>query len=384
VHNSATTRPWPEVVDAVTLTLTEDYGNPSSLHRKGMQAERHLRRARSALAELLGVDQDTIIFTSGATESNNLALRGAARVLERWGHHIITTSIEHSSVLETCRGLQHAGFEVLELPVDEYGVVSAEELAGAIRDDTIIVSMMFVNNEVGALQPVPQVGRIIRRRRGKGQHICFHVDAVQALGKVTLRPREQSIDLMSLSAHKFHGPKGVGALYRSRGIRLEPLTTGGDHEQGLRPGTENVPGIAGLGEAVRKLDDWPQSARELRKLRNHLVRRVLDEIPGARFNGSVDPNVSAPHIANFSFSGTRAEVLVHYLEAEGIYVSTGSACHSRVSDPSHVLQAMGLTASELQGAIRVSVSSQNSIEDVDYLVDKLAVVVPELRRIGRR
>lgn len=381
LDNSATTRPAPEVVQAVVECMERIYGNPSSVHRKGLEAERAVARAREAVAGILGVEPKEVIFTSGGTESNNLALKGAAFSYSNRGKHIITTEIEHPAVRNVCRDLEEDGFEVTYLPVDGEGVLRAGDLERALRKDTILVSTMYVNNETGSVQPLEEIAKIIKGA-GNGDKIpVWHVDAVQALGRLPLFPQKTGIDLVSLSAHKVHGPKGVGALYVAGGISLRPQMSGGGQEGNLRSGTENVPGIAGFGAAAAKLEKGGgRAAEHMAGLRKMLVEGILDTIPGCRLNGPPPGSRrAAPHIANISFNGVRGEVLVHWLEGEGIYVSTRSACSSRKPAEHGVLKSLGLNEREMEGALRFSFSPGNTVEEVKIVLRKLKEAVEELR-----
>ncbi|MGI9953315.1 cysteine desulfurase family protein [Moorellaceae bacterium AZ2] len=375
LDNSATTAALPEVVEAVKEALVSVYGNPSSLHGMGIAAEHVLRQARQEVASLLGVEPGEIYFTSGGTEANNWALRGLAYSLRRRGRHIITTSIEHASVLQACRLLEKEGFSVTYLPVDSQGMVRLEALEGSLRDDTILVSVMSVNNELGTVQPLEEVARILANKSSA----LLHVDHIQGYSKIQLNLKKLNIAALSLSAHKIHGPKGVGALYLRRDLHILPLLVGGDQERGLRAGTENVPGIAGFGVAAslaRK--SLPQSIEKMQRFKMQLAERLLTEIPDAYINGP-EPASGAPHILNVSFPGLKAEVLVHTLEEKGIYVSTGSACHSRRRDLSHVLQALGLPKGRIDGSIRISFSRLNTEEEVEEAAQAIRECVAELR-----
>ncbi|MDN5331535.1 MAG: cysteine desulfurase [Tepidanaerobacteraceae bacterium] len=378
LDNSATTKVAKEAVDAMVHALTLAFGNPSSLHRKGMEAEKIVNKAREKLALFLGVKAREIYFTSGGTESNNLAIKGAAYARKRYGKHLITTSIEHPSVLDVFKQLEEEGFSVTYLNVDEKGHINLVELKQAIKSDTILVSIMYVNNEVGSIQPIHDAAKIISQNK----NTLFHVDAVQAFGKVPLIPNLSGVHLLSLSAHKIYGPKGVGALFVREGTKITPLFNGGGQEEGLRSGTENVPGIAGFSAAAelvfKNFGLWQVKMRELKE---RLKTGILSEIPDTVLNG---PDDGAPHILNISFLGTKAEVLLHALESHGIYVSTGSACSSHKSVKSHVLAAMGKTDEEIEGAIRFSLSPFLSIEDIDYTVEILKKEVNELRKYVRR
>lgn len=383
LDNSATTRPWPEVVRAVVDTLENNYGNPSSLHRKGVEAGRVVSRAREAVAASLGVAPAEIVFTGAGSEAVNLAIKGA-RPGKRGGH-VITTAVEHPAVLNACAQLEEQGVEVTVLPVDAAGVVDPERLAAALRDDTYLVSVMHVNNEVGAVQPLDEIAAVIGAARGSGRRLLWHVDAVQAYGKLPLQPKQLGVDLLSVSAHKVHGPKGVGALYVAPHTPLRPLVAGGGQEGGLRSGTENVPGIAGFGVAAEMIArEGHLVAGKLWSLKKKLVEGILAAVPGAVLNGpSCDRENprSAPHIASISFPGLRGEILLHALEERGIYVSTGSACSSGKKAGSHVLRAMGLREDVVEGTVRFSLSLGNTEEEIDYAVANAAAVVEELRAL---
>ncbi len=377
LDNAATTRPHPQVVDAVSRALTVAYGNPSSLHGLGVAAERVVRAAREAVARSVGAAPEEIVFTSGGTEANVLALVGAARAGR--GRHLITTAVEHSSVLQTLQRLARQGWELEVLPVDRAGRVRPEQVERALRPDTALVSVMAVNNELGTVQPIPEIAAAVLRHRASGGQALLHVDAVQAWGTMPLRPAAWGVDLMTLSGHKVHGPKGVGALYVRRGVRLEPLLAGGDQEGGLRPGTENVPGIAGMGAAAALLTaDREEAAARMRALASRL-RAHLRRIPDLRINTPEDG--AAPHILSVTVAGVRGETLVHRLEQDGVYVSTGSACHSRDPRPSHVLLAIGLRPEEAQSTVRISLSRMTTADDVDAAAAALARAVEELRAL---
>lgn len=379
LDNAATTRPHPAVVEAMTRALAEEWGNPSSLHGRGLAAERLVREARAAVAAALDAAPEEIVFTSGGTESNNLALRGVARLAR--GRHIVTTAVEHSSVLTPLRRLAQEGYEVTELPVDGEGRVSPERVGQALRPETILVSVMAVNNELGTVQPLAEIGRVIRRHASDGRPVYFHSDAIQAWGKVPVSPRTWAVDLLSVSAHKVHGPKGAGALYVRKGIRLAPLLGGGDQEGAVRPGTENVPGIAGLGAAARLLaGDLSEVAARLSALRDRL-REALRAIPDVRINTPAEG--AAPHILNASFPGVRGETLLHRLEMDGIYTSTGSACHAHDPRPSHVLLAIGLAPELCTSSLRFSLGRFTTAEEVDAAAAAVARAVTELRPLVR-
>lgn len=375
LDNSATTAALPEVVAAVNRMLEVEYGNPSSLHGLGVAAEKAMARARRQVAGLIGARPAEIYFTSGGTEANNWALWSMARTRRRQGRHLITTAIEHPSVLAACRRLETEGYEVTYLPVDSRGVILLDDLQKALRPDTFLVSIMSVNNEIGSLQPIKDIARLVHAR----SRAALHVDHIQGYGKIPLNCYELGIDLMSLSAHKIHGPKGTGALFVKEGVNLEPLLVGGDQENGRRAGTENVPGIAGFGVAAEQAAlTFAERTARLRQLKLELADRLLKAIPDAFINGPA-PEDSAPHILNVSFPGVRAEVLVHMLEQRGLYVSTGSACHSRQPDASHVLKALKLDRRRLEGAIRISLGDFNTPPDITAAVAALKECVAELR-----
>lgn len=376
-HN-ATTPVAPEVAEAMSRVLTEDFGNASSVHHFGQRAKARLDEARSEVGTLIGAEPAEIVFTSGGTEADNLALRGAAEALEPTGRrHLIASGIEHEAVLVTLKALARRGWTTTLLPVDATGIVSPDALAAALTDQTAIVSVMHANNEIGTIQPVQALAAHARARGA-----LFHTDAVQSVGKIPVNVRDLGVDLLSLSAHKFNGPKGVGALWIKRGTRLTAHMTGGKHERNRRAGTENVPAIAGLGVAARlagaKLD---VEAARLSALRDALEQGVLARVPGTAVNGVRDPRV--PNTTNISFDGVEAESLLIALDLEGIAVSTGSACSSGTLEPSHVLRAMGLPAHRTQNSIRLSLGMGNTIDEVDVLLSKLPPIVEKLRSLTR-
>jgi cysteine desulfurase len=379
LDNSATTRISPEGAAAMHEVLEEVYGNPSSLHRLGVKAERKLKEAREILADILRVTPGEIFFTSGGTEASNLALLGAARRLSRRGRHLLTTVFEHPATLYACRALEEEGFQVEYLPVDREGRLDLEDLEAKIRRDTLLVSVMHVNNEVGTVLPVEDIGRIVK---GKNPGCLFHVDAVQSFCRLECYPRRWRADLVSVSAHKIHGPKGAGALYKREGLPLQPLLYGGGQEGGLRSGTENTPGIAGFAAAAFSLyQNRRENARHLALLQEKFLEGTRARIPRARLNS---PRDGTPHIVNLSFPGLKGEVLLHTLEQEGIYASTGSACHSRRQELSHVLAALGLNTEEIVGALRFSFSPFTTEEEIEYCLEKLAAAVAGLDTLGRR
>lgn len=381
LDNSATTQPYPEVIDAMVEMMTVTYGNPSSLHKKGLTAEKEVDRARERVAKAVGAKKSEILFTSGGTEANNLALFGAAQQYASRGKHIITTAIEHPCVYDTAQELERRGYAVTFLPVGSDGRVSADDVKQAWRDDTILVSVMYVNNETGAVQPIREIGQFLKDKR----KTLFHVDAVQALGKLPIKVKDYGIDLLSVSGHKIHGPKGVGALYVRDGVTLTPILFGGGQERGVRSGTENVPGIVGMGVAAeRSLREMAAGSKRMAELRDLLIERIEAMIPDARINTPRGVGHAAPHVVNVSFSGVRGEVLVHALEANGVYVSTGSACSSREKIYSRVLKAMGLPESALEGAVRLSLRPDHTADDVEETVQQLQSLIADLRLVSRR
>ncbi len=386
LDNSATTMCSPAVAELVTKVSTIDYGNPSSLHTKGMEAEMYVRDASEEIAKTLRCQPKEIIFTSGGTESNNLAVIGATMANRRSGRHVITTSIEHPSVLNAVKFLEELDFEVSRLSVNEYGEISLEELEETLRDDTILVSIMMVNNEMGALEPVAGAGRIIHDR---GRDILFHVDAVQAYGKFRIAPKNMNIDLLSASGHKIHGPKGVGFLYIRDRAKVRPISFGGGQQRDLRSGTLNAPGIAGLGCAAREIyADFDAHIAGMYELRSYFIRR-LSALENVKINGRIPDSAQAdgsaaancaPHIVSATFAGIKSEVLLHALEERGIYASAGSACASGRPSESTTLPAIGLTKEEQESTLRFSFSVHTTREELDYTADALAELLPMLRR----
>ena len=376
LDNSATTRCLPEVAELMNRIMCEDYGNPSSLHRKGLQAENYLRTAKETLAKILKVNEKELLFTSGGTESDNLALIGGAHANCRRGKHLITTAIEHPAILQTMKFLEGEGYRVTYLPVDEKGCIRLAELESAITEETILVSMMHTNNEVGSLQPIAQAGELIKKINPQ---ILFHVDAVQGFGKSRIYPKKMNIDLLSVSGHKIHGPKGVGFLYVDSHVKLKPIVFGGGQQGGMRSGTENVPGIAGLALAADKLyADFDRDMEKLYSLKNHFIEGV-QELENVAVNGPACMD-GAPHIVSVSFRGVRSEVLLHALEDKGIYVSAGSACSSHKPQPSATLTAMGIPKELLSSTIRFSFSVFTTMEEIDTTLEALRELLPVLRR----
>lgn len=385
LDNSATTKVFPEVAELMTKIMCEEYGNPSSLHMKGVQAEQHLRRAKETFAGLFKVDEKEIFFTSGGTESDNMALTGCALANYRRGKHLITTQIEHPAVLNTMRYLESIGYRVTYLPVDNSGRILLEDLQRAIMPDTILVSVMHTNNEVGSLQPIAEAGALIKRRN---PGTLFHVDAVQGFGKAKIYPRRMNIDLLSASGHKIHGPKGIGLLYIKEGVKIQPILYGGGQQRNLRSGTDNVPGAAGFAKAAELLyKHYDDDVMRLYRCKRFLLEG-LRKIDGVRINGLLpekpDGEGTAPHIVSASVSGVRSEVLLHALEEDGIYVSAGSACAARKPQPSATLKAMGADRSALESAIRFSFSVYTTDEQLDYTLRTMYDKIPILRKYTRR
>mgnify|MGYP000422209652 FL=1 len=377
--NSATTRCYPEVAEIVVKTMTEDFGNPSAMHLKGVEAEKYVREAAQILAKILKVNEKEIIFTSGGTESNNLALFGGADANKRSGNHIITTSVEHAAVGQPAERLEQMGYEVTIVPVDHRGVVQLEALEKALRPDTILVSTMYVNNEVGAVMPVEEIAKLVHEKSPKA---LYHVDAIQAFGKYRIYPKKAGIDMLSVSSHKIHGPKGVGFLYINEKARIQPQILGGGQQAGMRSGTDNVPGIAGLGVAAKMVyTDFDKKIEHMYQLKERLAEGFL-KLPDVRLNG-MEIREGAPQILSASFLGVRSEVLLHTLEEKGIYVSAGSACSSHKRKAAGTLSAMGMEAAQKESTLRFSFSEENTFEEVDYALEVIGQVLPMLRRYSR-
>ena len=374
--NSATTKVLDCVKDAVVDAMCVNYGNAAAKHRKGVEAENLIREAKKAIADTLKVQEKEILFTSGGTESNNTALIGTALANRRAGKHLITTGVEHPSIYNTMSFLEEMGFEVTYLPVDHLGHISLEDLEKAIREDTILVSVMYVNNEVGAVEPIEAISQCIKKKNPK---TLFHVDAIQAYGKYNIRPKKQGIDLLSVSGHKIHAPKGVGFLYIRDGVKIRPILFGGGQQKGMRSGTENVPGCVGLGVAAREAyKDFDARIEKLYTLREHLIAG-LKPLGGVTINGSED-RTNAPQIVSASFEGVRSEVLLHALEDKGVYVSSGSACSSNHPGISGTLKGIGVKKELLDSTIRFSLGDLNTEEEVDYAIGVLGELLPVLRR----
>lgn len=378
LDNSATTQPDPEVIRVMSDVMRDIYGNPSSLHGLGGKAERLLKQARETVARILGVSPQSLVFTSGGTEANNTAIKGVAYQHRGRGRHLITTQVEHAAVYEVCRQLEKWGWEATYLPVDQQGRVRPEDVAAALREDTVLVSVMHVNNEMGTVQPIPEIGRLLQDY----PKVLFHVDAVQSIGKLEVQPREWGVDLMSFSGHKFHGPKGVGCLYVREGVTLSPLLVGGGQEGGFRSGTQNMPGIVGFTKAAvlaeqRRAEAVPRMYR----WKQEMIEAVTDRLQDVRINGDTSEKGGAPHILSLSFPGLKSEVIVHALEEKGVAVSSKSACSSKGEEPSRVLKAMGLDDETAVGSIRISTGADNRDEDIQRGIEALTAVIPRLQHV---
>ncbi len=376
VDNAATTKVAPEVVEAMLPYFTENFGNPSSIYAEGREAKKAIERAREQVATAIGADPKEIYFTGSGSEADNWALRSTAKALSSKGNHIITSAVEHHAILHTCQDLEKQGYEVTYLPVDKYGMVSPEDVKAAIKDTTIMISIMFANNEIGTIMPIAEIGEIARNAG-----IVFHTDAVQAVGNVHIDVNEMNIDMLSLTAHKFHGPKGSGALFVRNGVRLISFITGGAQERMRRAGTENVPGIVGLGKAIELATaNIDQKQKKLTALRDAYIKKVLETIPYSHLNGH--PAKRLPGNANISFEFIEGEGMLLSLDMKGISASSGSACTSGSLDPSHVLLAIGLKHEEAHGSLRVSFGEDNTPEDVNFIADSLKEIVERLRMMS--
>lgn len=387
MDNAATTRVYKEVIDMVGTVMQSDYGNPSSLHMKGVEAEHYIRYAKETFAKILKVDERELIFTSGGTESNNMALIGGAMANRRAGQHIITTRIEHASVYEPMLYLEKQGFEVTWLPVDSHGMVDLQALKEAVRPDTILVSIMCVNNEIGTIQPIEDAAAIVKACNPSA---LVHVDAIQGFGKMVLHPKRIGIDMLSISGHKFHGPKGTGLLWVRDKVKVQPLILGGGQQKAMRSGTENVPGVAGMAKAAElEYTDFENRLQSLYELRSYFIKEV-EKLEGTVVNGGrtrgglrmpEDPSAcAAPHVVSVSFEDIRAEVLLHALEEAGIYVSSGSACSSNHPAISGTLRAIGVQKQYLDATIRFSFSFDTTKEEIDECMAQLSRLLPMLRR----
>ena len=379
LDNSATTRCFDSVANIVTKVMCEDYGNPSSMHMKGVQAENYVKVAKNIIAKNLKVNDKEIYFTSGGTESDNLAIIGTAMANKRAGNHIITTCIEHPAVLRTMEYLESQGFCVTYLPVDEVGRIRLTDLEQALTKETILVSIMHTNNEIGSLQPLAEAGSIIKRFNS---NIAFHVDAVQGYGKFRIFPKKMGIDMLSVSGHKIHGPKGIGFLYINEKIKILPISYGGGQQKGMRSGTDNVPGIAGIGKAVEEVYKYlDKDIENLYSLKEYFINGLL-QIPDIKINGYTGYD-SAPHIISVSIRGIRSEVILHALEDRGIYVSAGSACSAKKQAASSTLKAIGVEKDLLDSTIRFSFSVFTTKEEIDYTLKVLYDIIPMLRNYTR-
>ena len=381
LDNSATTKCFDEVIELMDKLMGVDYGNPSSMHIKGFEAENYLRDARKTFAEILKVREKEIIFTSGGSESDNLAIIGAALANQRGGKHIITTAIEHPAVSSCMKHLEEEGFEVDYLSVDSEGIISLEELSKKLREDTILVSIMHVNNEIGSIQPIEEAAKLIK---DKNEKTIFHVDDIQGFGKLKLYPARIGVDLLSISGHKIHGPKGTGVLYASSKVKLSPLILGGGQQGGMRSGTENVPGYASMALAAKMIyKNIDEHTEKLYELRDYFIEKAV-QIDGVTINGSKDRKKAAPHIVSVSLDGVRSEVLLHALEDKKIYVSAGSACSSHKRAPSPTLAGIGLSASALESTVRFSFSINTTKEEIDGAIEALREIVPILTKYRRK
>ncbi len=379
LDNSATTMAYDCVGELVCRVMCEDYGNPSSMHAKGMAAERYIKEAKETLAGLWKVQEKEIFFTSGGTESDNLALIGTARANRRAGNHLITSAIEHPAIMNTMRYLEEEGFRITYLPVDRYGRVRLDALREALCKETILVSIMYVNNEVGSVQPIQEAAGIVK---AYNKDILFHVDAVQGFGKYRIYPKRLKVDLCSISGHKIHGPKGIGALYIDGHVKIKPIVFGGEQQKNVRSGTENVPGIAGLALAAKTIyEDLDGKVARMRELKQHFIEGVT-RIEDTVIHGLYD-ETSAPHIISVGFAGIRSEVLLHALEDKGIYVSSGSACSSNHPQVSGVLKGIGAKQEFLDATLRFSMSEFTTREEIDYTLDCLYQIIPVLRKYTR-
>lgn len=376
MDNAATTPIKREVLEAMMPYFTDKYGNPSSIYSIGGQSRNAIERAREKVSKVFNAKPQEIFFTSCGSESDNWAIKGIAYANRKRGNHIITSKIEHHAVLHTCQYLEKQGFRVTYLDVDEYGFINLDQLKESIRDDTILISIMFANNEIGTIQPIAEIGKI-----AKEKGIYFHTDAVQAIGNVKIDVNELNIDLLSLSAHKFYGPKGIGALYIRQGVKIDPLISGGAQERNRRAGTENVPYIVGLGKAIElACENIDEHNEKLTKLRKRLIKGIFDNIDYVRLNG--DDEKRLPGNANFCFRFIEGESILLSLDMEGIAGSSGSACTSGSLDPSHVLLAIGLPHEIAHGSLRLTLGDFNTEEDVDYVIEKLTEIVARLRAMS--
>lgn len=376
LDNAATTQVYPEVVDAMLPYFTEHYGNPSAIYSFADEAERAVDHARGEVADLIGAKKDEIYFTGGGSESDNWALKATAEAYAAKGKHIITSAIEHHAILHTCEYLEKLGYEITYVGVDENGILKLDELEQAIREDTILISVMFANNEIGSIQPIKEIGEIAKKHK-----ILFHTDAVQAYGHVPINVDEYHIDLLSASGHKINGPKGIGILYVRNGVKIESFVHGGAQERGKRAGTHNTPGIVGFGRATTLAKEkMEERTKKEVELRDYLIKRVLDEVPYTKLNG--DKVKRLPNNVNFSFRFIEGESLLIMLDQKGICASSGSACTSGSLDPSHVLLAIGLPHEIAHGSLRLTLSDETTKEEIDYTVEAIKTVVERLRSMS--
>ncbi|NLK21599.1 MAG: cysteine desulfurase NifS [Epulopiscium sp.] len=371
--HAATTSTRQEVVDAMIPYFTENFGNPSSIYEIARINKKALDESRDKIAKLLGADSREIFFTSGGTEADNWAIKGIAESYKDKGNHIITSTTEHHAVLHTCEYLQSKGYEVTYLPVDEFGRINPEDVRNAIKDTTILITIMYANNEIGTIQPIEEIGRV-----AKEKGVIFHTDGVQAVGHIPIDVKEANVDLLSLSGHKFHGPKGIGALYIRKGIKIKPLLHGGAQERGRRGGTENVPGIVGLAKALElSIKDMEKNNKKMLELRDTIIEGITEKVDHVKLNGH--PIHRLPNNINFTFDFIEGESLLLLLDMKGIYGSSGSACTSGSLDPSHVLLAIGLPHERAHGSLRITIGGENTKEEVDYFLEVLPPIVQRLR-----
>ena len=376
LDHSATTRVDNDTAELMLTYMTDHFGNPSSVHSFGREAKKALEAAREKIAQAIGAQSSEIIFTSGGTEADNMAIRGAAIANKKRGNHIITSQIEHHAVLDTCKALEREGYSVTYLPVDEFGLVNPEDVRQAVTDQTILISVMHANNEVGTILPIKEIGAI-----AKEKGILFHSDTVQSIGKIPVNVDELNLDMLSISAHKFYGPKGIGALYMRRGTKNMPITYGGAQERKRRPGTENMPGIVGFGLAIEKaVADLDNQIKFQTRLRDKLITGISDRVGDIKLNGH--PTLRLPNNVNFSFRYIEGESLLLSLDMKGIAASSGSACTSGSLDPSHVLLAMGLSHEIAHGSLRMTLGKDNTEEEIDYVLETLPEIVERLRAMS--
>ncbi|ACA55171.1 cysteine desulfurase NifS [Clostridium botulinum] len=375
---AATTYTKPEVLEEMLPFFTENFGNPSSLYSFSDKTKKAVNLARERVSKALNAEKNEIFFTSGGSEADNWAIKGIAYANKKKGNHIITTKIEHHAILHTAQFLEKEGFKVTYLPVDEEGFVSVEDIKNAITDETILVSVMFANNEIGTIEPIKEIGKLCKEK-----NIYFHTDAVQAIGHVDIDVKDMNIDLLSMSAHKFYGPKGTGVLYIKNGVKIQNLIHGGGQERGKRASTENTAGIVGLGKAIElAMENMPEENKKLSNLRGRLIRGIEERIPEVKLNGPKDMSRRLPNNVNFSFIGIEGETLLLDLDMNGIFGSTGSACASASLDPSHVLLSIGLPHETAHGSLRLSLGAKNTEEDIDYVLEVLPKIIKQRREMS--